>query len=112
MDIDTVLAGHGDPVTGHAALIDARVALHRRRAEKIHGLIADRPRTGYEIAQAMWGNIAVTQAFLTLSEVVGHLDLLRNEGRVVEHGREGSSTTRPRRRTPRRRPRNSGTDRV
>jgi hypothetical protein len=32
----------------------------------------------------MWGNIAVTQAFLTLSEVLGHLDLLANEGRVRE----------------------------
>jgi hypothetical protein len=30
----------------------------------------------------MWGNIAVTQAFLTLSEVIGHMDLLEAEGRV------------------------------
>ena len=31
----------------------------------------------------------MTQAFLTLSEVIGHLDLLMNEGRVreVEDGR-------------------------
>ncbi len=29
----------------------------------------------------MWGDIAVTQAFLTLSEVLGHLDLLLSEGR-------------------------------
>jgi hypothetical protein len=28
----------------------------------------------------------VTQAFLTLSEVLGHLDLLMNEGRVTEIG--------------------------
>jgi hypothetical protein len=32
----------------------------------------------------MWGNIAVTQAFLTLSEVIGHIDLLEDEGRVRE----------------------------
>ena len=32
----------------------------------------------------MWGNVAVTQAFLTLSEVLGHVDLLIDEGRVVE----------------------------
>ena len=50
----------------------------------IYGLIAERPRTGYEIAQAIWGNVAVTQAFLTLSEVIGHTDLLLNEGRVHE----------------------------
>ena len=58
--------------------------LHARRADKIHGLLAEKPRTAHEIAQAMWGNIAVTQAYLTLSEVVGHLDLLIDDGRVVE----------------------------
>ena len=50
----------------------------------IHGLIADQPRTGYELAQALFGDIAVTQAYLTLSEVLGHVDLLLNEGRVRE----------------------------
>ena len=31
-----------------------------------------------------WGNVAVTQAYLTLSEVLGHLDVLANEGQVRE----------------------------
>jgi glyoxylase-like metal-dependent hydrolase (beta-lactamase superfamily II) len=84
MDVDLVLTGHGEPITDHRALIDERFRLHRRRAEKILGLIAERPRTAYELAQALWGNIAVTQAYLTLSEVLGHTDLLMNEGRVSE----------------------------
>ena len=45
MDLDLVLPGHGDPITDHRSLIDERFALHRRRAEKLHGLIAERPRT-------------------------------------------------------------------
>ena len=32
----------------------------------------------------MWGNVAVTQAYLTLSEVLGHLDLLVRDGQVRE----------------------------
>jgi glyoxylase-like metal-dependent hydrolase (beta-lactamase superfamily II) len=84
MDLDLVLPGHGDPVTDHRALIDQRFELHARRAEKLYGLIAERPRTAYELAQELWGNIAVTQAYLTLSEVLGHTDLLINEGRVRE----------------------------
>jgi glyoxylase-like metal-dependent hydrolase (beta-lactamase superfamily II) len=79
-----LLPGHGEPITDHRALIDERLALHRKRAEKIHGLIAERPRTAYEIAQELWGNVAVTQAFLTLSEVLGHMDLLAAEGRARE----------------------------
>jgi glyoxylase-like metal-dependent hydrolase (beta-lactamase superfamily II) len=86
---EIVLPGHGDPITDHRALIDERLTLHERRAEKIHGLIAERPRTAFEIAQELWGNVAVTQAFLTLSEVVGHVDLLINAGRVKEADHDG-----------------------
>ena len=89
MDVDLVLPGHGDPITDHRTLIDERFALHRRRAEKIFKLIAERPRTAYEIAQALWGNIAVTQAYLTLSEVLGHVDLLLNDRRVHEREADG-----------------------
>jgi glyoxylase-like metal-dependent hydrolase (beta-lactamase superfamily II) len=84
MPAEIILPGHGEPVLDHVALIDERLAKHERRKEKIHELIAEKPRTGYELAQAIWGNVAVTQAFLTLSEVIGHADLLVNEGRVRE----------------------------
>jgi len=90
-DVDLVLPGHGEPIRDHRALIDERFALHRRRAEKIHRLIAERPRTAYEIAQELWGNVAVTQAYLTLSEVLGHVDLLLNAGRVREVDRGGTA---------------------
>jgi glyoxylase-like metal-dependent hydrolase (beta-lactamase superfamily II) len=89
MDAGLVLPGHGEPITDHRALIDQRFVLHRRRADKIHRLLAEQPRSAYEIAQALWGNIAVTQAYLTLSEVLGHLDVLANDGRVQETEREG-----------------------
>jgi glyoxylase-like metal-dependent hydrolase (beta-lactamase superfamily II) len=95
MDIDLVLPGHGEPIADHRAVIDERFALHRRRAEKIHRLLEDGPRTAYEIAQVMWGNIAVTQAYLTLSEVLGHMDLLTNDGRARETERDGVSVFEP-----------------
>jgi glyoxylase-like metal-dependent hydrolase (beta-lactamase superfamily II) len=89
MDVDLVLPGHGNPITDHRALIDKRVKLHERRAEKLRRLVAERPRTAYELAQAQWGNIAVTQAYLTLSEVLGHMDLLLNDGQVREVEQDG-----------------------
>jgi glyoxylase-like metal-dependent hydrolase (beta-lactamase superfamily II) len=84
MPVDLVLPGHGEPVTDHVRLIDERFALHERRAAKIAGLIAERPLTAYEIAQSLWGNVAVTQAYLTLSEVLGHVDLLLDRGEIRE----------------------------
>jgi glyoxylase-like metal-dependent hydrolase (beta-lactamase superfamily II) len=89
MELALVLPGHGRPITDHAALIDERFRLHSRRAEKILRLIASRPRTAHEIAQEMWGNVAVTQAYLTLSEVLGHVDLLLRDGLVVEEENDG-----------------------
>jgi glyoxylase-like metal-dependent hydrolase (beta-lactamase superfamily II) len=88
MDVQAVLGGHGEPVKDHRALIDRRFAMHERRAGRLHGLIAERPRNAYELAQEMWGNVAVTQAYLTLSEVLGHVDLLIDEGRVTERERD------------------------
>ena len=100
MPAEIVLSGHGEPITDHVALIDERFALHERRKEKIFGLIDEEPRTGYELAQAIWGNVAVTQAFLTLSEVIGHVDLLVNEGRVREVARAARWSASRRRVTP------------
>jgi glyoxylase-like metal-dependent hydrolase (beta-lactamase superfamily II) len=81
---EIVLSGHGEPITDHRALIDERFRLHQRRAEKLYRLIAEQSRTGHDLAQALWGDVAVTQAFLTLSEVIGHVDLLVNAGHVRE----------------------------
>jgi glyoxylase-like metal-dependent hydrolase (beta-lactamase superfamily II) len=84
-----VLPGHGDPILDHVELIDDRLRMHRRRAARIHQLVDARPLTAYEIALQMWGNVAVTQAYLTLSEVLGHLDLLVEAGQAVERERDG-----------------------
>ena len=89
MDLRVVYAGHGEPVTGHRALIDERLGMHERRVEKIAGMLEGGPKSGFEIAQAMWGNVAVTQAYLTLSEVLGHVDLLLERGRAVEQESDG-----------------------
>ncbi len=87
--VDLILPGHGDPVIDHVTLIDERFRMHDRRAEKIHRLLDDGPLTAFEIAQALWGTVAVTQAYLTLSEVLGHADLLVADGRVVVQREDG-----------------------
>ncbi|HEY4452310.1 MAG TPA: MBL fold metallo-hydrolase [Solirubrobacteraceae bacterium] len=89
MELSLVLPGHGPPIADHVSLIDERFRMHGRRAEKINGLIAERPRSAHEIAQALWGNVAVTQAYLTLSEVLGHVDLLVRDGLVAERAEDG-----------------------
>lgn len=84
-----VLSGHGEPIEDHRRLIDERAGMTERRARRILGLLDGGPATAHELAQRMWGGIAITQAYLTLSEVIGHLDLLRERGAVVEAEADG-----------------------
>jgi glyoxylase-like metal-dependent hydrolase (beta-lactamase superfamily II) len=83
-----VLGGHGDPIVDHVALIDERFRMHERRARKMLRMLGAGPMSAYEIALQMWGNVAVTQAYLTLSEVLGHIDLLVRDGEVLERDEE------------------------
>jgi hypothetical protein len=84
-----VLPGHGDPITDHRALIDERLRMHERRARKLLRLLSGGPLSAYELALEMWGNVAVTQAFLTISEVLGHMDLLIRDGLAAETELDG-----------------------
>jgi glyoxylase-like metal-dependent hydrolase (beta-lactamase superfamily II) len=90
MPATLTLSGHGEPIVDHAGLIDERFAMTEKRVEKLHSMLAEGgPQTAHELARGTWGNIAVTQAFLTLSEVLGNLDILENAGRVAPAEEDG-----------------------
>lgn len=87
LEADIVLGGHGPPVTGHAALIDERLAAQDERAARLLALLdggAGGGVSAHELARRMWGPLAERQVFATLSEVLGHLDLLLTDGAIVE----------------------------
>jgi glyoxylase-like metal-dependent hydrolase (beta-lactamase superfamily II) len=84
LDLDVCRGGHGGPVIDHRALIDERFALHEKRAAKLSALL-DEPRSAHELARRLWGaDVAVAQTYATVSEVLGHLDLLIERGEVHE----------------------------
>jgi glyoxylase-like metal-dependent hydrolase (beta-lactamase superfamily II) len=90
LGLRVMLPGHGNVLEDRLAeLVAERLEFHERRKERIYGALADEPRTVYEIAVALWGSVAEREAFLTMSETVGHLDLLENEGRVRWTERDG-----------------------
>jgi glyoxylase-like metal-dependent hydrolase (beta-lactamase superfamily II) len=91
MPASLVLPGHGETITDHSALIDRRLQQQDQRAEKILAMISEQPLTAHAIAQQIWGEIALTQAYLTLSEVLGHLDMLLVSGAAKETPVDGVS---------------------
>lgn len=84
LDAHVVLGGHGEPIADHRALIDKRLRLQDERAADLLRLLSEGPRSAHELATSLWGDVAITQAFLTLSEVLGHVDLLIAEAVVAE----------------------------
>jgi glyoxylase-like metal-dependent hydrolase (beta-lactamase superfamily II) len=81
LDVATVLPGHGAPFGDHRGLIAKREDMHARRARRILRSIDGR-RTATDIIGLLWRNLPVTQTYLALSEVLGHIDLLERDGLV------------------------------
>ena len=55
--------------------------MHERRATKILDALTH-PRSAADVGRDLWRHVPVTQAYLVLSEVLGHLDLLEERGAV------------------------------
>jgi glyoxylase-like metal-dependent hydrolase (beta-lactamase superfamily II) len=85
---ELILPGHGDPFAGAAELVEKRLGMHDRRAEKILAALGQ-PRTAADVGRDLWRHVPVTQAYLVLSEVLGHLDLLEARGAVTTEERDG-----------------------
>ena len=80
--------GHGDPVHDVAKLVKQRLAFHSRRAEKIIDLLGAADRSAYTLAEPLFGRLNGLDSFLALSETIGHLEWLHEQGRVTSFERE------------------------
>jgi hypothetical protein len=92
LDVETMHAGHGEPIEGHAELVRIRLSEHERHAARALRELSDRPRTAFEIAQAIWGRDVELKPYDLISMVLGSLDLLTADGRAQSAVREGSLT--------------------
>ncbi len=89
MDVRLALPGHGEPVTDAASLIRQRFAFHEERQERVLACIAAGADTVYAICGLLFPGLSPVDAFLAVSEVVGHLDLLERDGRVRWETQDG-----------------------
>jgi len=93
MPLERLLTGHGEDITDHAELVLRRLAEHERRCDRILATLRGGPASAYTIATDLWPEQTVSeQPLLVVWEVLGHLDLLLDAGRVHEHVTEDGST--------------------
>jgi glyoxylase-like metal-dependent hydrolase (beta-lactamase superfamily II) len=86
---ELIAPGHAEPFSGHAAIIDRLLGFYERRQERILELLLTGPRTPGELAPLVFPRAREHQLYLTLSEVMGNLEVLEARGRVRRAEREG-----------------------
>jgi glyoxylase-like metal-dependent hydrolase (beta-lactamase superfamily II) len=84
-----IAPGHGEPFTGHAEVIDRLLAFYEKRQARILDLLADGPQTPAQLAPRVFPHAKPSQLYLTLSEVIGNLEVLEDRGRVRREERKG-----------------------
>lgn len=89
MDPSIAYPGHGDPITDVIGLIDSTIAGHIERKGKVAALLTDRGQSPYELAQQLFPGVKGYDIYLSVSEVVAHLDLVAEEGGAVTEERDG-----------------------
>jgi glyoxylase-like metal-dependent hydrolase (beta-lactamase superfamily II) len=93
MPLRRLLTGHGRDVTAHAGLVRRRLTDHARRCDRIVEALGHGRASAYEIAGHLWpARIVSEQPLLVVWEVLGHLDLLLDAGRVEEQVSDDGST--------------------
>jgi glyoxylase-like metal-dependent hydrolase (beta-lactamase superfamily II) len=94
LDLELLHSGHGEPIKRYKDLVYDRQVHHDERKEYIFEQLAGRPRTARELTRLVWPVLATDQVYLAISEVLGHVDLLLEEERVVEEEADGVVTIR------------------
>jgi glyoxylase-like metal-dependent hydrolase (beta-lactamase superfamily II) len=82
LDCEITFPSHGDVILNHRKLIAGYRLHHERRALQLARMLSAGPRTAFALATKMFPRQYATQLFLVLSEVIGHLELLVEQGAV------------------------------
>lgn len=81
--------GHGDPIPEPAGRARELLLHHEARKERLAQMLAGRVWTLREITAAWFPGLSPSNLILGLSEVLGHLDLIEEAGRLAVEHRDG-----------------------
>ncbi len=80
--------GHGHEIHDVHKTVRQRLHFHERRAQRILDLIGAEERSAFQIAEPLFGRLGGIDSFLALSETIGHLDWLEEQGRLQARQRD------------------------
>jgi glyoxylase-like metal-dependent hydrolase (beta-lactamase superfamily II) len=83
LPVTLVMPGHGYEMTDLAGRVDEVLVHHQQRADKIAAIVAEKPRTIFEVVGLVWPTLRPQDAHLAVREIIGHMILLEREGRAA-----------------------------
>jgi glyoxylase-like metal-dependent hydrolase (beta-lactamase superfamily II) len=91
LDLDLVIPGHGPAFSGHRGVIDGLTGFYLKRQARLVGLLDEGPRSGWALCQALFPRARPAEAFLTMSETLGNLEVLEAAGGVARRAAPGGA---------------------
>ncbi|MBI4774367.1 MAG: MBL fold metallo-hydrolase [Deltaproteobacteria bacterium] len=83
VDVRHTLPGHGEPFGPLQARVDEIIRHHEQRKNEIVRILNNGSKTKWQICGKLFSQLEQREAFLGLSEVDGHLELLEEAGQVT-----------------------------
>lgn len=83
MEIERALPSHGPVIYDVAGLVQERLSFHQQRMIRVLDALQQGASTTWEVTNVIFPDRSPLDTFLAVSEVIGHLDLLEMEGRIL-----------------------------
>ena len=83
LDVRFVFPGHGEYITDLAVIISTYIEHHRQRMDRVWEALKKKSRPLYDLIDDVFNHVPETDVFLAISEILVHLEMLINEGRVA-----------------------------
>jgi glyoxylase-like metal-dependent hydrolase (beta-lactamase superfamily II) len=86
LPVGLVLPGHGAPFHAAHAVIDSLLAFYEKRQARLLEKLGEGPQDALALVAHIFPRATEAMLFLTLSEVVGNLEVLEDRGLVARRG--------------------------
>jgi glyoxylase-like metal-dependent hydrolase (beta-lactamase superfamily II) len=89
LEVFLVLPGHGGPFRDFKATLEKILHHHKQRLATVLSILSLGEKTAYDISRALFPNTKSFEVFLGMSEILGHLSILLEEGKISIRSRNG-----------------------
>jgi len=93
-NFDRFLPGHGEHITDTAGRIHEMRNAHAHRTADVRSLVSE-PVQPAAVMNGLFGEMPATETFSSMSETMGHLELLEHRGELERELRDGAIYYRP-----------------